>query len=119
MRLVDDDEIPVGLLELRLHVIVTGELVEAGDDEVLLGEGVSASGRLDRVAGDDVELESELLGELVLPLLHEAPRRNDQAAADITPDHELLDEEPGHDGLARTRIVREQEAKRLAREHSP
>src|SRR5205809_5268796 len=60
---------PVGLLELRLHVVVTGELVEAGDDDVLLGEGIAAQGSLDGVAGDDLEREPELERELVLPLL--------------------------------------------------
>jgi hypothetical protein len=36
VRFVDDDEVPVGLRELRLHVVVARQLVEASDDEVLV-----------------------------------------------------------------------------------
>jgi hypothetical protein len=57
------------------------------------------------------------LVKLVLPLLGEAPRTDDQAALQVPADDQLLDEEPGHDGLAGAGVVGEQEAQRLAREH--
>jgi hypothetical protein len=69
------------------------------------------------VTRDDVELEAELERQLVLPLLDEAARRDDQAAPDVAADHQLLDQEAGHDRLARTGVVGEQEAQRLARQH--
>jgi hypothetical protein len=105
--LIDDDEIPVRLLELRLQVFAPRKLVHARDDEVSLGERVARARRLDRVAGDDVKLESELERELVLPLLDEAPRRNDQAAANVSPNHELLDEQACHDRLPGAGVVGE------------
>ena len=53
----------------------------------------------------------------VLPLLHEYAWRHDEAALHVSPDHEFLDEEACHDGLVGARVVGEQEAQRLAREH--
>ena len=55
--------------------------------------------------------------QLVLPLLDQAARGDDQAALEVAADHQLLDEQPGHDGLAGAGIVGEQEAQRLARQH--
>ena len=65
----------------------------------------------------DVEVEVEFLGQLILPLLNDAARRDDQATLHIATNHQLLDQEPGHDGLTRSRVVREQEAERLGRQH--
>ena len=59
----------------------------------------------------------ELLVELDLPLLDETAGRDDEAALEGAPDEELTDEQAGHDRLAGTRVVSQQEAKRLARQH--
>ncbi len=55
--------------------------------------------------------------ELVLPLLGQAAGADDEAALQVAAGDELLDEEPGHDGLAGAGVVGEQEAQRLARQH--
>ena len=55
--------------------------------------------------------------ELVLPLLGEAARADDQAALEVAAGDQLLDQQPGHDRLAGAGIVGEQEAQRLARQH--
>ena len=103
--------------ELGLQVVVAGQVIEPGDQQRLLGERVAAAGGLDHVPGQDLEVEPELLPQLVLPLLDEAPRSDHQAALDVAADHQLLAEQPGHDRLAGARVVGEQEAQRLARQH--
>ena len=49
---------------------------------VVLGERVAGARRLDLIAGEDLEVEPELIAELVLPLLDEAARGDDEAALD-------------------------------------
>ncbi len=48
--------------------------------------------------------------QLVLPLLGEVARVADEAAPQVTAEHQLLDEEPRHDGLAGAWVVGQQEA---------
>ena len=102
--LVADHQIPLrGGLQLLLDVLIPGELVHAGDQVVLVVERVGGAGGLDHVAGENLEVQAELLVQLVLPLLGERAGRDDQAALQVAADHQLLDEQPGHDGLARAR----------------
>ena len=116
--LVADDQVPLGALcKLLLEVLIAGEHVEPGDQPVAVVEGIARARGFDHVARQDAELQSEFLAELVLPLLDEAPRGNDQAALQVAPGAQLLDQQPGHDRLARPRIVGQQEAQRLARQH--
>ena len=119
VRLVADDEVPaaVGRLQLLLHVLVARELVEPGDDEVVLQEPVAGAGGFELVVGQDLEGQVEAAVELVLPLLGEAAGADDQAALQVAAGDQLLDEQAGHDGLAGAGIVGEQEAQRLARQH--
>ena len=118
MGLVADDQVPLGALsELLLEVLVAGEYVEPGDQPVAVVEGIARARGFDHVARQDVELQTEFLAELVLPLLDEAPRGDDQTALQVAPCAQLLDQQPGHNRLARPRIVGEQEAQRLARQH--
>ena len=73
--LVEDDEVPVGrVVEEELEVLVAAELVEPGDQQVRVGERVARRRALDPVAGQEREVEVELLGELGLPLLDERAR---------------------------------------------
>jgi hypothetical protein len=59
----------------------------------------------------------ELRPQLVLPLLDEAARGDDQAALHVPTDGQLLDEEPRHDRLAGPGVIGQKEPQRLAREH--
>ena len=83
----------------------------------MIVERVSGPGCLDHVPGEDVELQTELLAELILPLLDQAARGNDQTAFEITAGDQLLDQQAGHDRLAGARVICQQEPQRLAREH--
>ena len=76
-----------------------------------LGEAAS------RAAGEDAELEPELLEQLVAPLLDQAAGRDDQDAAGVGPHDEFADVEAGHDGLAGAGVVGQDEPQRLARQH--
>ncbi len=119
--LVADDEVevalPAGGLELGLQLLVAREVVEARHQQVLLEEGVAGVGGVDHLARHDLEAEVELLTHLVLPLVDQHARADDEHAPRVAADHELLDEQAGHDGLAGAGIVGEQEVQRLAREH--
>ena len=55
--------------------------------------------------------------QLVLPLLSKASGTNDETPLEVAAGNQLLDEKPGHDGLAGTGIVGEEETQWLAREH--
>jgi hypothetical protein len=91
--LVNDDQVVFwGADQPFFEVFVAAEHVEAGDHERMIFEGV-ANGGLDVLAGEDGEGEAELHAQLVLPLLDEVARCDDQAAFQVAPDHEFLYEE--------------------------
>src|SRR5580693_9004430 len=92
-------------------------MVKARYQQRPFGERVPAARTLDHVLSQDVEGERELMPELVLPLLDEAPGRDDEATLDVAADHQLLAEEPGHDRLASAGIVSQEEPQGLARQH--
>jgi hypothetical protein len=118
VRLVADHEVPAAVrrLELGLHVLIAGELVEAGDAEVGLEEPVAGARGFELIVGQDLEGKLEAPVELVLPLLRQAPGADHQAAVQVAARDELLHEEPGHDRLAGAWIIGQQEAQRLARQ---
>ena len=120
MRLVADDEIPFRRrFQLRLQLVIPGQHVEARDQSMPFGEGISGRGRLDLLPAHDVEAEAELVRQLILPLLDQTSRRDDQATLEAASDQQFFDEQAGHDGLASTRIIGQQEAERLAVQHRP
>jgi hypothetical protein len=57
------------------------------------------------LARNDIEGEVELLLQLVLPLLDETARRDDEAALQVATNDQLFDEEPGHDRFAGAGII--------------
>ena len=116
---VAHDQIPAAIrrLQLVLDVLVAGELVQARDDEVRLQEPVAGAGGFELVVGQNLERKLESPVQLVLPLLGEAAGADHEAALKVATGDQLLDEQPRHDGLAGARVVRQQEAKRLPRQH--
>lgn len=63
-----------------------------------------------------MEVQTELLMQLVAPLLDQTAGGDDQDAVCIGPQDEFAAIESRHDGLARARIVRQHIAQRLARQ---
>ena len=117
VRLVDNDEVPAAVAGEVEQGLVAGEVVHADDEPRLLLEDRAAEGGADELVGEDGEVEAELEVQLVLPLLDEPAGRDDEAAAHVVSQDQLLDVEAGHDRLARARIVGEQEAERHPGQH--
>ena len=115
VRLVHDYQVPVGPIQLVLEVVGTRQLVHPGDQQLVLGEnGVLGGWRLGvgELPGEQLEVQPELVAQLILPLLHQAAGRDDQAAFQVAAEHQLLDVQARHDRLARARVVGEQEPQR-------
>jgi capsular polysaccharide biosynthesis protein len=114
MRLVADYEVPFGCSgQLGLQVVRVRRHVEPNNEPVALDERVAGDRGLDLIARQRVKMQTEFLGKLILPLLDEISRSDNQAAVEIAADHE----QARHDGFTGARIVREQEAQRLTRQH--
>jgi len=117
VRFVAHDQVPaaVGRLELLLHVFIARELVEAGNHQVGFEEPVAGTRHLQPVIGENLKGEMKASIKLVLPLLSQAARADDQATLQIAASDQLLYEQPGHDGLAGAWIIGQQEAQGLPR----
>ena len=112
VRLIDHDQVPVGALQLLLELVGPGELVHPRDQQVVPGEDVAVRLRVRELPGQQLEGQAELLPQLVLPLLDKPAGRDDQAALQVTAEHQLLDIEARHDRLACAGVVGEQEPQR-------
>jgi hypothetical protein len=55
--------------------------------------------------GQDLDGQMETTVQLVLPLLGETAWADYKASLEVTARDQLLDEQPGHDRLARARVV--------------
>ena len=117
VRLVADDEVPLRGPELFLRFRAAGEFVQPRDAQFGFLKGVAGDGGGQAVIGEDLKAQVELLVKLVLPLFGQIARADDQAAAHIAADHQFLDEQAGHDGLARAGVVRQHVAQRLTGQH--
>ncbi len=114
--LVHHHQVPARGGQEVAQVLGAGQLVDAGDEVVVLIKGVAATGLLDQLAGEGGEGEAELLAQFVLPLLDQATGGDDEHAAGVGAQVQLADVEAGHDGLAGAGVVRQQVAQGLARQ---
>ena len=118
VRFVAHDQIPLlRSFEEALEVFISAQHVEPDDQTIRIVEGVPGARGFDSIASQQIEGQVELRSELVLPLLHQAARHDNEAALQVTSDQKFLDEQSRHDGLACSWIVGEQEAQRLAGQH--
>ena len=109
VRLVDDHQIPVDLLQPWQDLGALGK-VQRGDDLLLLHPLVDAELIADVAALQDEELFVELLLQLALPLEGEVRGADHENPFDESAQLQLPDQEAGHDGLASAGVVRQQEA---------
>ena len=114
---VHDDQVPFGPHQQLLIVLVAGKLVETGDEPVLFGEVVAAVALLLLLAAEELEVQSELLTQFVLPLLGQRAGRDDEHTTCVGPKGHLPDEQAGHDRLAGAGVVGQHEAQRLTGQH--
>ena len=117
--LVADHQVPAAVrgLELLLHLLVARQLVEAGNDQVGFEKPVAGARRLQLVVGEDLEGQMKAATQLVLPLFGQTAGADDEAALQVAPGDQLLDEQTGHDGLAGAGVIGQQIAQGLARQH--
>lgn len=117
VRLVHDDQVELGVVELGGQGLVAGELVHPRDEQRMLLEHGRAERGVEHRGAQDVEAQAELEEQLVLPLVDQPAGRHDQAAFHVVAEQQLLDVQPGHDGLAGARVVGRQEPQRRSVEH--
>jgi hypothetical protein len=113
VRFIADDQVPFGLRELRSCVVITRELVQPRYHQRHFGENVATSRRFKSIVSQNVKGQLEPLVELVLPLLDQIAWAHNKTPANVSTDHQLLDEKTGHNSLAGAGIVGEDETKWL------
>ena len=86
-----------------------GEGIDADDDQVAAGPRERVA-RLGVGPDDDAEVEPEQGPQLALPVAHEPGGRDDQNSSQEASGEHLADVEPGHDGLARPRLISQEKA---------
>ena len=100
-----------------MDAFVPAELVEPAYRKWVFEEPVAGSRGFQLVVGEDFKRQVELEAELIMPLFGQHSWANNQAAVQIAAHQQLLDQESSHDGLASARVVSQEEAQRLPRQH--
>ena len=77
----------------------------------------SARARVELVIGENLKGQMKTAVKLVLPLLGEAARADDETALQIATGDQFFDEQTRHDRLAGAGIVGKQKAQWLPRQH--
>ena len=105
--LIAHDQIPLTLrsLQLRLHILISGELVEPCDDEIVFSKPISSSRSLELVISHNLERKLETPVEFILPLLGETARADDEAPLEVATYDKFFDEQSRHDRFSCARIV--------------
>ena len=109
MGLIEDHQVPLGLLDTGENVILYRK-VNGGDNAVVLDPDVLAEASRDGLAGDQRKRLPESLPHLPPPLVGQRLGAQDQHPRHLSALHQLAHEQPRHDGFASARVVREQEA---------
>ena len=116
MRLVDDDGVPVHVVEVLAEAAHVLQRVDGDDDPLVVRERVAASRDLpldsldaDRVQAD--ERDREPRPQFQLELLKDLLRGDDEDAVAASPSDELGEDEADLQGLAESHDVREEDAR--------
>ena len=90
---IANDQVPVRCsIEFRLQFIGPGRHVQAHDQPVTLDKWISGDRCLDLIAGNRIKVQIELFFQFILPLFDQAAGRDYEAAFEVAPDQQLLDE---------------------------
>ena len=108
MRLVNDNQIPMRLPQSGQNFGALGE-IKRSNDLLVFHPLVDAELVANVAAFKHEELFVELSLELALPLKQQIGRTDDKNAFDKAAQFELSDEKAGHDGLACTGVIGQQE----------
>ena len=115
VRLITDDQVPLGDLQLFLQFIAARQLVQPGNAQIDLGKNIAAYCGFHSVIGQDFKANVEFRIELVLPLFRQAAGGNNQAAFQIAASNQFFDEQAGHNCFTGTGVVRQNIAQRESR----
>ena len=75
-----------------LYLLVARQLVEAGNDQVGFEKPVAGARRFELVVGEDLEGQMKAAKQLVLPLFGQTAGADDEAALQVAPGDQFLDE---------------------------
>ena len=100
-----------------MHVFIARQFVEAGNHKVGFEKPIAGARSFKLIVGKNLEGQMKAAIELVLPLFGKTAGTNNKAALQISASNQFFDQQPGHDCFAGARIIGEQKAKRLARQH--
>jgi hypothetical protein len=81
---VTNYEVPIGIQQLRLHLFVPAQLIEAAYRHRILGEPVPSACRFKFVVRQDFEGQLKSLVEFILPLLGKIAGTHDQTSMQVT-----------------------------------
>ena len=109
VRLIHNDQIPVRSKQALFGVIHARDPGHRCHDLVLVLPRILTVLRAQRLAPHYLEVLTELVSHFSLPLERQVGGCDDERTGDEAADLQLLQEEPGHDGLASARIVGQQE----------
>ena len=114
---VHDGQVPLGGGQLGLVFIVARQLIHTADQAVGFREKIARRALLLFFLAEDFELEAELFEQLVLPLLHEPARTDDQNALGIGPHQQFANKKARHDRFSGAGVVGQDEPQGLFRQH--
>ena len=117
VRLITNDQIPFGDFQFFLQFIAARQLVQPGNAQIDLGKNIAAYCGFHSVIGQDFKADVEFRIELVLPLLRQAARGNDQAAFQIAASNQFLDKQAGHNRFTGTGVICQNIAQREPWQH--
>ena len=112
MGFVEDDQVPARRVEQALDARRPLQRVDAGDQPVVLGEGVGLAVGDVALGTEDLEIEVEDLVQLPVPVVHQTRRNHHQRAIQFAPAGQLAQDQRRLDGLAEPDFVRDQKPTR-------
>jgi len=74
----------IGRLKLQLNVFIAGKLIQPGDGKIRFKKPVAGASGFELVVGEDFKGQMKAAVKLILPLLREAARADDQTTLQIT-----------------------------------
>jgi hypothetical protein len=92
MRLVYHYQIPICLLQFCLYVFVTRELMQAGNTQRHLAKRVARYRGFQTIVGQYIKSHLKFATQFILLLLDKVARGNNQTAAQISPNHQFLNQ---------------------------
>ena len=117
MCFVDNDQVPLGVLELFLEIFIAGELVQTADKLVGFIKEVARRTLFLFFTAENLELDAKFLQQFILPLFGESARRDDEDPFGIRTHEQLTNQQASHDGFTRPGVVCQYEAQGLTGQH--